>query len=604
MKRSAIILASVLLSVLAASLPPAQAQGPPEPLPRIDRRLDWLPPVQLDAVRAAALEALKAQLPSLVVDLHPITGAPLSVRNRFGFLFGPATADDTAVLTPGSTNNVLPAVAPADTEPGDPHATIRSFLDRNAALFGHGAEALAGARITRDYVTAHNGLRTVVWQQELDGIPIFDAVLSAHVTQRGELVTLSSGFVPAPATAADAGVPDRRQLQMNPPIPAQWAVAQAAAHIGETLAAEEVEPVDLVGEGPQLKQGFKAAVLQGGAQAELVWLPMNRETLRLCWRVVLTGKTREELFQALIDAETGDLQVRHCWTSYSDRSYRIYGSDSPSPFSPGHAAPNSNQPMNIYTPEPEFVAQVNVLESAVRGAEASPQGWVASNTTVGNNVDAHTDLNGDANVNWGVTPLPFPNPPRPAATDVGGVLQFHFNADLTQAPYQNSPARNQDAAMVNAFYWCNWMHDRLYELGFTEGAGNFQQNNFGRGGWGGDAVLVDVQNGANQGLRYGAAISVLGSDGSQTRMSLCLNGGVGGPSPVRDDAFDAEIILHEYTHGLTRRLVGAGTGFTSDDLMDECWTDFYALAFLAQPTDKGTSGVASILLTIGSWPDD
>jgi hypothetical protein len=197
-------------------------------------------------------------------------------------------------------------------------------------------------------------------------------VLSAHVTQRGELVTLSSGFVPAPAAAADAGVPNRRQVQMNPPIPAHWAVAEAAAYIGETLMAGEVEPADPVAEGPRLKQGFKAAVLQGDAQAELVWLPMNRETLRLCWRVVLTGKTRQELFQVLIDAETGDLQVRHCWTSYSDRSYRVYSSDSPSPFSPGHTAPNSNQPMNINTPEPEFVSQVNVLESAVRSSQASP----------------------------------------------------------------------------------------------------------------------------------------------------------------------------------------------------------------------------------------
>jgi hypothetical protein len=200
-------------------------------------------------------------------------------------------------------------------------------------------------------------------------------------------------------------------------------------------------------------------------------------------------------------------------------------------------------------------------------------------------VDAHTDLDGNLIIGWN-EPLPFPNPPRPVATDVGGVLQFHFNADLTQAPNQNSPARNQDAAVVNAFYWCNWMHDRLYELGFTEGAGNFQQDNFGRGGSGGDAVLVDVQNAANLGRRYYSAMSVSGNDGSAPRMELSLNGDADGPSPERDAAFDAEIILHEYTHGLTRRLVGAGTGFTSNDYMDECWTDFYALALLGEASDN------------------
>jgi hypothetical protein len=162
MKRSFLILASVLLSLLAVLLPPAQAQGRAEPLPRFDRRQDWLPPVRLDTDRAAALEALKAKLPSIVVDLHPVTAAPLSVRNRFGFLSGPAAADESAGPAPGTTNIVLPAGAPVEAEPGDPHAPIKAFLDRNAALFGHGAEALADARITRDYVTAHNGLRTVV----------------------------------------------------------------------------------------------------------------------------------------------------------------------------------------------------------------------------------------------------------------------------------------------------------------------------------------------------------------------------------------------------------------------------------------------------------
>ena len=68
---------------------------------------------------------------------------------------------------------------------------------------------------------------------------------------------------------------------------------------------------------------------------------------------------------------------------------------------------------------------------------------------------------------------------------------FDFPLDLSQAP-----ATYGEAAVVQLFYWCNWMHDRLYELGFTEAAGNFQKDNFGRGGVGNDAVLADAQDGS------------------------------------------------------------------------------------------------------------
>ena len=33
-----------------------------------------------------------------------------------------------------------------------------------------------------------------------------------------------------------------------------------------------------------------------------------------------------------------------------------------------------------------------------------------------------------------------------------------------------------------------------------------------------------------------------------------------GPSPQRDGDLDAEIVFHEYTHGLSNRRVGGGVG--------------------------------------------
>ena len=120
-------------------------------------------------------------------------------------------------------------------------------------------------------------------------------------------------------------------------------------------------------------------------------------------------------------------------------------------------------------------------------APASPFGWLDTNgvagpeftDTRGNNVDAHTDTNADNVADPGSRP------------DGGANAVFAFPLDLTQDPTQYA-----NAVVVQGFYWANLYHDRLYSFGFTEAAGNFQTNNYGRGGIGNDAVQLDCQDGS------------------------------------------------------------------------------------------------------------
>ncbi|KAH9267684.1 hypothetical protein BASA84_000576 [Batrachochytrium salamandrivorans] len=51
---------------------------------------------------------------------------------------------------------------------------------------------------------------------------------------------------------------------------------------------------------------------------------------------------------------------------------------------------------------------------------------------------------------------------------------------------------NTATTAVNLFYIINVMHDISYQYDFTESAGNFQKDNFGKGGRGNDAVAVNV----------------------------------------------------------------------------------------------------------------
>ena len=177
---------------------------------------------------------------------------------------------------------------------------VKAFLNANTGKFGHDASALNGAKVKRDFVGRHNGMRTMVWQQEVDGLPVFEGVLVAHTTKRGELVNISSGFAPNPGKFK-AG---------KPLVPAEQAIAVATNDVGVAL---------------------------GVPATHLIWLPVEEATLRLCWEVVLTSRTRGEMFRILVDATTGKLWIRNCLTAdYSDVTYRVFTSDSPSPFSPGH----------------------------------------------------------------------------------------------------------------------------------------------------------------------------------------------------------------------------------------------------------------------------
>jgi extracellular elastinolytic metalloproteinase len=78
-------------------------------------------------------------------------------------------------------------------------------------------------------------------------------------------------------------------------------------------------------------------------------------------------------------------------------------------------------------------------------------------------------------------------------------LNFNTKYDDALDPLAKA---NMDAAIANAFYIINTVHDFSYQYGFTKSAFNFQDNNFDKGGRGGDSVLMSVQdksglNGAN-----------------------------------------------------------------------------------------------------------
>jgi Fungalysin metallopeptidase (M36)/Bacterial Ig domain/Immunoglobulin domain/Immunoglobulin I-set domain/Fungalysin/Thermolysin Propeptide Motif len=545
--KSALFAAGAFLVFADPSASFAQSAPKRPLLPNFDQRALPAPAAEsASAEQKAAAEHLRALVPQVKVDFDPVTGAPKCVAATDGFLTG----------ANGAGKAVSAAVASKQAA-GDPYGPTKAFLQEHSRLFGHGDEALGAARIKQEYVTPHNGLRTVVWEQQVQGIGVFEGVLISHTTKRGELVSICSQFLPDAAGAASRGLAGGSAAANAPGVSARQAVALAAQNVGETLTEDKLVAGKDAPAGAEQRQKFSAPGLKGEADAKLAWLPLDKQTLRLCWDVTLMSRARGEMFRLLVDASSGKVLLRRCLTSYlSEASYRVFTSDSPTPFSPGYSTPGSTQP--------PLLARTLVTLSAL-DTNASPAGWIndGDNQTLGNNVDAHTDWNADN----------LPDLPRPQGSPA---RVFDFPMDLTS----QDPTTYASAAVVQLFYLCNVYHDRLYQLGFTEAAGNFQTTNFNRGGLGNDAVQADAQDGSG----VNNANFSTPPDGSAGRMQMYI---FTGPSPRRDGDLDAEVVFHEHTHGVSWRLVGGGQalGDTQSDGLGEGWSDFYSLSLLSEAGD-------------------
>src|SRR5581483_7276262 len=137
----------------------------------------------------------------------------------------------------------------------------------------------------------------------------------------------------------------------------------------------------------------------------------------------------------------------------------------------------------------------------------------------------------------------------------------------------------------NLFYFVNLAHDFFYNLGFTEASGNFQTDNFGRGGVGGDPVIAEAQNGLTDNNSSFAPTP----EGTSPRLRAGL---FTRSTPSRtddlDSDYDGQIIVHEYAHGVSNRLVGGGTSTTCLDhiqsgALGEGWSDYFAISYFNNP---------------------
>jgi hypothetical protein len=483
----------------------------------------------------SAKSALAARIGTLQLEMNRFGNAPEAL--------GTSTARE--FLTAGSSR---PRVEVA-----------QEFLSTQAALFGLTQKQVEQLLPGANYTNPAGNMSWVEYRQEANGLPIFQGEIRLAFSTKGALARTTGNLAP--------GL-DYTTLATKPVLVPADAATRAAASIGVSVNAAKIA----LGAKTEDKRTTQLAngPFVRPIRAELVYFPIEPGMATLAYAMTLWQDV--DAYSILVDAEDGTLLWRKNITDHQTQTatYTVYADDSPSPLSPSNVVPGvGTQPPAISR------TTVTLIGNEVPNT-FNDLGWITDggNVTTGNNVNCGLDLISPNGIDPGTQATGSPN----------RVFTFNFNPAPggTDSP---STSDSRNGAVTNLFYWTNVYHDRLYLLGFTEAARNFQTNNFGRGGSGNDAVLAEVQDSSGT---NNANFSTP-SDGSAGRMQMYL---FTGPTPQRDGSLDAEVFIHELTHGTSNRLHNNGNGLATQQSggMGEGWSDYYARCLLST-ADEDANGV-------------
>lgn len=354
---------------------------------------------------------------------------------------------------------------------------IQQFLENNKQQYSLTDLDIQEWRVTNEVYSERSGLTHVYIQQMYQGIPIYNAVANISIKD-GNVIHHGMSFVKDIALKANPN---------NPNITPESAIQRVALQMnlgstGTVTLIETKSPIHFI-----YNQG---GISDRNIPVELMYQFTENESLRLSWKLSVLQKDGTHWWDVRLDANTGSILDQNDWmvncqfdiaNGTHDHSHaKAFG------FPLERSAP-------IFTGETYNVFAIPV-ESPNHGGRslitdafttnASPFGWHDTDgaagpeftITRGNNVFAKLDEDG-SNATVGFSP------------DGGVTLNFDFPLDRTLTPDNYT-----SASVTNLFYVNNIMHDIMYEYGFDEASGNFQQNNYGNGGQGGDFVWADAQD--------------------------------------------------------------------------------------------------------------
>lgn len=399
----------------------------------------------------------------------------------------------------------------------------KQYLSENTTKWQLTEADIADIAIENIFTSKHNGVTHIYFNQQYQGIKIFNALSTVNVLPNGEILHASNRFLPNISTLVNT-----TQARINPEV----AIRSAALHLEIKTAANLNNKVS---EGRNKVVYTNTNISNSDISVEPIYQLMEDGKLHLAWQLAIDMTEKSDYWNVRVDAQTGAVISKNNWTTHCTLGMHEHQHGC------GFLERENNLIESVQTVA-EFMPTVdgssyNVyaipVESPIHGNRsivnepahpaASPFGWHDTDgqpgaeftITRGNNAHAYTDLD-DNNVSSGDEP------------DGGDNLVFDF--PILQ---DGEPDTNRNAAVTQLFYMTNIMHDIAFNYGFDEQAGNFQATNYDFAFGGGDFVRAEAQDGYNEALAnnpafIGNASFSTPQDGSSGRMQMFVWGRSGG----------------------------------------------------------------------------
>ncbi len=316
-----------------------------------------------------------------------------------------------------------------DPAGGTPEQIATAFLSSIAGMRGVETGFDANLRVQK-VDDSPNGLTVIGFRQEVAGLKLFDAYAKVGVNSSGAVISFSTDLVNGGDLVSGPATVD-----------AATAIATAEAAVG---GAWEIEVTD--------EMSAQAAALATPV-AELQAYETDGG-LGLGWVVFVY--TPDDAFTVVIDALTGAVVTQFSMTAHVGPEGTVFTEH-----------PDAG-PREVISFESQVAGQPKWTSNVGNTDWGCPVFVPARPCLIGNNVATIQALNSHPSAG-------------PFATSVSATDEFNF-AFTDVWKLNGTVTDDRDTTLTTLFYFNNFVHDWLYDLGFDEAAGNFQDDNFGQGG--------------------------------------------------------------------------------------------------------------------------
>jgi extracellular elastinolytic metalloproteinase len=395
------------------------------------------------------------------------------------------------------------------------------------------------------------GTSVVHLHQFYHGVPLFQMARSVQFSPDGtdivgDAVSMQGIEV---STEPKAEVEDAMRVAAQYLATSEENEPERTDHWGQPLPAAELDVSDYEPEAlVKFELPAEPTVLDKGPFGDVIpahlVLFYQGDAIRLAWNFLVTMPNAQGQYRVLVAADREEnSEVLYCRSTASSAVSargRVY-------------THNPGTGDREFIDFPRKLADYLIRHPWVQLPNPFPPSWVAEVETDGNATRAVLVKGGKLKTLKGKT--------------VEGNLVFD--------PKGGS---DEDQKVLNIFYFCNFMHDFFYMLGFIEAEENFE---------GPEAVLAR----SHPVPVYGTANMLTPVHGQPT-MNMGLVA-----STKRHTALDSDVVFHEFCHGVSNRLIGGRQNVSALEQpqsrgMGEGWSDYFALTIynFGKPQERFVTG--------------